>query len=552
MSKKNIKTYQDIDKEIEKLQVEKNLLLEKQLSSKESEDIIKAHSYLEKNNQKKKGDGVKAYMFSPEREFYSGLGYKSSLKSVTYDLLRGMGDVPIIKSAITTRTDQIRKFINFQVESDREGWTIAKKLGKFEKAEGNYELTDDDKKNIEKIVSFIENGGYYNKWSLNDDFEVSVTKIIKDSLELDQPALEIERVNRGDLYGFTAIDGGTIRNLETIDPREVKNTKYEEINGYYPRYCQVYNQRILTHWETKEPIVYYPWELAVPIRNYSSDIKRNGYGKSELEILVEVVTWLLWGMQYNGNFFKQGSHPKGFITLQDAGDQDTLNEFRSAWRNMMSGVHNAHKIPVFEGKDIQWMDMHHSNRDMEFGNWNEFLILIVCSVYRIDPSELGFNFKQQTQLFGQQGQKERLDHSKDKGLKPLLRMLEKMFNKYIVSEIDDRYEFKFTGIDIEDEEQLLKNDATKIDKGMVSMEDMFEKHSGRKFDPKKDTVLNPVYWQAQQAQQFGGQESNEAVDEMTGEPDEGVQNPFDEYEKAWKDNPIAEEANKRIEEMFNK
>jgi dUTPase len=30
-----------------------------------------------------------------------------------------------------------------------------------------------------------------------------------------------------------------------------------------------------------------------------------------------------------------------------------------------------------------------SNKDMEFQLWNEFLTLITCSVFKIDPSELG-------------------------------------------------------------------------------------------------------------------------------------------------------------------
>ena len=38
----------------------------------------------------------------------------------------------------------------------------------------------------------------------------------------------------------------------------------------------------------------------------------------------------------------------------------------------------------------------------------------------MDPTELGFQFKDQAQIFGQDGQKQRLQHSREKGLKPLL------------------------------------------------------------------------------------------------------------------------------------
>ena len=69
---------------------------------------------------------------------------------------------------------------------------------------------------------------------------------------------------------------------------------------------------------------------------------------------------------------------------------------------------------------------------------------------------------------------------------------QKNINKYIVSELDPNYEFIWTGVDLEDETQILANDKTKVDSGFMSLEDGFEKHSGRKFNPEKDTILNTV------------------------------------------------------------
>ena len=57
---------------------------------------------------------------------------------------------------------------------------------------------------------------------------------------------------------------------------------------------------------------------------------------------------------------------------------------------------------------------------MEFTEWIKFLLVIACAVYRMDPSELGFQFQDAARIFGQEGQKERLDHSKQKGLTPLV------------------------------------------------------------------------------------------------------------------------------------
>ena len=134
---------------------------------------------------------------------------------------------------------------------------------------------------------------------------------------------------------------------------------------------------------------------------------------------------------------------------------------------------------MFQGMDLEWIDLQ-SNRDMEFTQWLEFLIIMFCSVYTIDPSELGFNFKQQAQIFGQEGQQARLDHSKNKGLKPLLRFLESIINKFIVSELDEGLEFSFTGIDTEDEAAQVDLDSKKLTAGMISFESAFEKYEGEK------------------------------------------------------------------------
>lgn len=522
----NYNELHDLDKAITDLSIRKNVMLDNFLTSKNPEDIIKASNYIE-GLKKKDEYKPKTYIYSPEQEFYTGLGYKASTRSTTYQILRSMGRVPIISTIITTRIDQIQNYINFTSDMQRPGWTIRKKMDRFGESDGK--LTDDDKREIDRIATFLEEGGIGSKWDTSrDDFDVFVRKFVRDSLELDQACSEHQRARDGSLVGFFAADSATIRMLETIDPRNNFKHDYKPIKGHLPVYAQVYNNRILEDRDTREQIVFYPWEMSFQIRNQTSDMRTNGYGVSELEILIDIITWLLYGMQYNGNFFKQGSNPKGFFTIKGNANQAVLNDFRQAWRAMVAGVSNSHKIPIFEGQDINWVDMQHSNKDMEFQMWNEFLMLMTCAVYRIDPSEAGFRFKQQGDIFGQDGQRERLEHSKDKGLKPLLSMLQKEINKYKVSELNPKFEFVWTGIDIEDETEILNNDKTKVDAGFMSLEDGFEKYSGRKFNPEKDTILNHAYIQHKQMDSFGGEQANMEVDDETG--DEYFNNPFTESE----------------------
>ena len=176
---------------------------------------------------------------------------------------------------------------------------------------------------------------------------------------------------------------------------------------------------------------------------------------------------------------------------------------------------------------------------MEFNEWLKFLVIISCSVYRMDPTELGFQFKDQAQIFGQDGQKQRLQHSREKGLKPLLIFLQNIITEYLVSELNEDYEFVFTGIEVEDEAAQVQLDKEKIEMGAVAMQDIFKKYSGREFDPEKDIILNQVYQTAQAAKQqqemFGSSVPGEMEEE--GVPSEEEENPFDKY-KSFSNDPI--------------
>lgn len=545
--------FKEIDEQLAKLEIEKNLSLEKSLRSDNADEIFKAQKYLQEKDKKSNNTAPTAFLFDPWDTYYQTGGFKQTRKRVSFEILKKVGDTPIIGSIFKTRIDQINNFLNFTEDEKVEGYTIRKKKGLFDKAGVTQK---EDRKTIERINKFLQEGGINKKWDLyNDDLSGFISKIIRDSLNYDQLSFECQRNRRFELIGHRAVDASTIRLLETVDPRykEQGSIKYEEQFGYLPIYAQVFQSNVMTNPLTNTQVIYYPWELGYGQRNISTDIHKNGYGTSELEVMLDIVTWSLWGMQYNGNFFKQGSNPKGFINIKNQGvNQDTVNDFRQTWRQMLAGVNNSHKIPVFSGIDLEWIDLQSNNKDMEFQQWMEFLIIMICSLYTIDPSELGYQFQKSAQMFGQDGQKERLKHSKKKGLKPLLVFLQKVITKYIVSELDENFEFIFTGIDVEDEAIAVELDTKKITSGMVSFEDMFKKYSGRDYKEGKDTILNPTFLQIKQMAMYGGQGSNEAVDEMAGGEDEGARNPFEDFnDKSIQSDPIMKECFKYIDENLD-
>ena len=513
--------------------------LQAALNSNDAGEIMKANLYLgEINRQPTK---IQSVFFDPNDISGNGRGFKDSKGVLSFSVLRRMGDIHIVKSIVSTRVEQIMNFMDFSEDEQKEGFTIRKKKSLF--SIGDEKLTNEDKKKISKIVDFLEKGGWTDKWDNVDSLQEFVSKIMSDSLTLDQLAFEMVRNRMWELQKFRAVDASLIRFLDSVDPRQREGFEQYRFKGHLPRYCMVWDEIILHNPITKEPILYYPWELGFGIRNKTSDVRRNGYGVSELETLVEIITWILWGLTYNGNFFKNGSQPKGFINIKNPNiSNSTLQEFRQAWMQTMVGVNQSHRTPVINGIDLEWIDLQKlSNRDMEFNEWTKFLIIMACSVYRIDPSELGFNFKESQQIFGQDGQRERLKHSREKGLKPLLIFLQGVITKYIVSELDENYEFAFTGIEVEDEEAQVKLDSEKLSSGMVAMQDIFKKYNGRDFDPEKDIILNQVYQGMKQAEEqnkmFGASQPGQQPE---GVP-EDEEDPFAQY-KSFNDNPIMKPA----------
>lgn len=519
------------------------------LNSNNPEEIMKANLYLGEITPN--SGRIQSVFFDPNDLSGNGKGFKDSKGILSFEVLRRMGNIHIIRSIVNTRIEQIQNFLHFSEDDQKEGFTIRKKTSLFK--EGKKEISSAEKKKIEEIVEFLMNSGFNEKWDNIDDFQTFVRKIAFDSLTLDQLAFEVVRDKGWNIKKYRAVDASLIRFLDSVDPKQRERLEDYRFKGYLPRFCMTWDEQILINPTTKEPILYYPWELGFGIRNKSSDIRKNGYGTSELEILVELITGVLWSIQYNMNNFSIGSTPKGFINVKNANISDSnLNEFRQAWSQMMTGVRNAKRTPVINGIDLEWIDLDKSNREMEYQEWAQFLVIMVCSVYRIDPSELGFSFKNQAQLFGQDGQKARLQHSREKGLKPILIFLENIITKYIVSEIDKDYEFVFTGIEVEDEETQVNLDKTKLESGMVAMQDIFKKYSGREFDPDKDIILNQVYQQVQTSKQqqemFGSSVPGEMNEE--GVPQDESENPFDKYKSI--DNPIMTAAFDYIGKNFGK
>jgi Phage portal protein/LAGLIDADG-like domain len=160
----------------------------------------------------------------------------------------------------------------------------------------------------------------------------------------------------------------------------------------------------------------------------------------------------------NTRFFTQGSAIKGILNVKGAIPDRQLRAFRRMWYSMVSGVQNAWKTPILNSEDIQWVNMHSANREMEYSAWMDWLTKLECAVFGIDPIEIGFVFGSAgsgggSSMFERRPNQSEVTESKDKGLRPLVDHITDNINQHLIWELEEDFEFSFSGLDAKAEEK---------------------------------------------------------------------------------------------------
>lgn len=119
-----------VDEQIAALQIKKSLDLQKGLSSNDPHEILKAQSYLE-GVRKTKTD-PKAYYFPLDHSYQTGKPYKEINNNVPDHILRRVSYIHIVDLIIQTKINQVSEYLKFSIDEQKEGFTIRKKLSRFE------------------------------------------------------------------------------------------------------------------------------------------------------------------------------------------------------------------------------------------------------------------------------------------------------------------------------------------------------------------------------------------------------------------------------------
>lgn len=502
-----------------KLEIQKGLAIRNALEGNDVDKIYQAQRYL-KQIEKREVVDSKSILVDP-MDITSSFGYKDKPFQLSYEVLRAMARTHIIKSIIETRKDQILSFCEPQTNRFGTGFVIERKKKYGDVGNQPQKVTKADQKKIEWLTEFILNCGTTTNFWHSDTFDVFMGKMVQDALTLDQGTFEIVRNRRGEPIEYFATDAATYRVADTYNDDE-NNTRFPEkiVNGYAPAYVQVYQGKVMNE--------FYPWELCFGVRNPQTDIRFNGYGKAELEDMIQTVTAILNADLYNANFFKVGSSPKGILKYSGNINQNTLEDFRRQWQAQVAGAMNAHKIPIINTDKLDFINTQVANKDMEFSAFQEFLIKVACAIYKIDSSEVGFPMSGNSggeSGLGGNNQEEKVKFSRDKGLKPLAKKIQYWINKFLIWQLDPEFQFRFVGLDLQtDEETELDRDI----KSVTNFITLNELRAMRQLPPLPggDIPLNPVYLQAMNMQQQQEQQQNGQMNQEQGNEEQQQEDPF--------------------------
>ncbi len=429
---------------------------------------------------------------------YSGAaaGVRSKLLQISFETLRNIVHrVPLINAVLNTRIAQIQPFCRKSTEQDQKGY-------KLEPVEDK--LQDDDTEKA--LYQFVEQTGYQFNDDREDDFMDYVQMMIREVLTVDQIATEIQRNRLGEVIAFWLLDGVTIHRT-TEESHYPKNV----------RFVQMVDQKVYNQYTSKNLIFDY--------KNKRADLRFRGFGYSEVEMTIDLITTLLFGYRYLQDQFVRDKIPKGFISVMGDIDRTQIQAIQEYWYAAMSGAGGRWNIPILpsgkEGVGIDFKSIQPSNKDMEYHKSLMFISSILGAVFNMDLAEMGIKTDDSQALIGESG-KPRIEASKDRGLGMLLSFTEQHMNK-ILRKITANYKFRFIGWEPAEEIKRVEIDSKKI-KSYMTVDEIREIRGKEPFDEDWSKVVLDaqavqIYQsgkQAEQAEAMEGEGTEEGAKEEEG------------------------------------
>lgn len=390
------------------------------------------------------GRGPESILLDDYQVTLQNQGYWERPGILNFNSMRAMVEgTPILNAIITTRQRQVQRFCRPRMGDTGPGFVI-------KHVDPTREMSKRENDAVQLLQKFIINCGWEfdprrRKMLSRDNFGQFMAKSVRDTLVMDSAPIETEwkRDKSLGIDGFYAVDGATIRLCTELG--------YDGDDKIFA--LQVIEGNIRTPY-TYENLIY-------EVRNPRTDVRCSGYGYSETEMLIRVVTYLLNTMTYNANFFDRNSIPRGILHLSGNYTPDDIASFKRQWNAMIRGAQNSHNLPVMVSKDqesrAEFAEIGGQMTEMAFGKWLSFLCSIACGIFGISPEEVNLeSFATSKSSLSGSDTEEKIVSSSDKGLRPLLSYYETTFSDFIVQAFSEDLMLRFEGLDDQDQQQAFE------------------------------------------------------------------------------------------------
>ncbi len=409
--------------------------------------------------------GRKAIIDDPYFENMSTqLNYKSKMSRLSNRSLKEVSVRDWLVSAIMqARVDTLLRFSRPEHRRFEMGFRFVKK-------DHNAEYSKDEMQEIASLEDFIYNCGRKDGTPNEDrmNFGEFLKLTTRDAMTFGHVAIEKVKTRKGGLHRFRPLPA---ENMYLINKRMSKKqieqqqkaatqTYGQPLSDNDPKTKQQVN-RVENEFDkyvqmsyNMQPLNYFGDEDLI-FKNFNPQnfADSNGYCYSPLELAIINITNHLNVENYNSNFFTHGYAARGVLHLKGTVTQSQLMNFRRQFYNTISGQQHAWRTPIVAGLDeVQWVPMSGSAKEMEYINFNNHLMRIVCAQFQIDPVELGLDYlvSANGKSPAQQSNNEyKIAYSRERGLYPILMFMEDLVNSEILPGIDkelgNKYKFIFTG-----------------------------------------------------------------------------------------------------------
>ena len=258
-----------------------------------------------------------------------------------------------------------------------------------------------------------------------DSFRSFIEPIVEDILVLDAGCIEEVRSLRGETVELWAVDGAQVRVSSTWDgdPDEYRYFWYPD--GF--ERAKWLNSELVYIMEN--PRTYLP------------------VGLSKLETLKLTIDAELSGHEYNRRQVAQAA-PDGIFDLGEGIRPEQVEEFESYWHSEIAG--RGATAFIGGSKGAKFIPFRASNRDMQFLEWQVFLVRKIAAVFGLSPQDLGL-----TMDVNRANAEQQAENTEDRGLRPLLALLQDYLTREIVWDEafggpDNNLAFRFTRLNLKE------------------------------------------------------------------------------------------------------